>query len=92
MQDRIGGRVRLEQLTLRTTGDEFRGDSLPVVVDEALVRLHGDAKWELLDVLERMAAETQLVYLSDDPYVGAWARRRAATGAITLLEPVAEGV
>lgn len=68
------------------------GDPLPVVIDEALVRLQGDAKWELLDLLDRVGERTQLVYLTDDPYVGAWSRRRAAAGAITLLEPSREAV
>ena len=68
------------------------GEPVPVVIDEALVRLGGDAKWELLDLLERCSEKAQIVYLTDDPYVGAWARRRASAGAITLLEPVAETV
>jgi hypothetical protein len=65
-------------------------EALPVMVDEAFVRLQGDAKWELLDMVERLSETSQVVYLTDDPYVGAWARRRASAGAITLLEPVTE--
>ena len=65
-------------------------ETVPVLVDEAFVRLQGDAKWELLDMVERLSETTQIVYLTDDPYVGAWARRRASAGAITLLEPVTE--
>ncbi len=64
-----------------------QGDSVPVLVDDALARLQGDAKWDLLDLLERTGATTQVIYLTDDPLVGAWARRRAAMSAITLLEP-----
>lgn len=81
----------LARLTSATSASPG-GGPLPVVVDDALARLPGDAKWELLDLLERSSERTQLVYLTDDPYVQAWARRRAGAGTITLLEPVAEPV
>lgn len=81
----------LARLT-QALGGGGSGEPVPVVVDDALVRLGGDAKWELLDLLERCSEKAQLIYLTDDPYVGAWARRRASAGAITLLEPVAETV
>jgi hypothetical protein len=41
-------------------------------------------------MLRRLGEKTQLIYLTDDPFVTAWARRRAAAGLITLLEPVTE--
>jgi hypothetical protein len=63
-------------------------ESVPVVLDEPFVRIAADRKWELLDMLRRLGETTQLIYLTDDPYVGAWARRRASAGLITLLEPV----
>ena len=63
-------------------------ESVPVILDEAFVRIAAERKWELLDMLRRLAEKTQLIYLSDDPFVGAWARRRAAAGLVTLLEPV----
>jgi len=66
------------------------GDPMPVLVDEAFARMQPDSKWELLDLLERLAEKAQVIYLTDDPYVAGWARRRAAAGAITLLEPVAD--
>ena len=81
----------LARLT-QALGGGGSGEPVPVVIDDALVRLGGDAKWELLDLLERCSEKAQLIYLTDDPYVGAWARRRASSGAITLLEPVAESV
>jgi hypothetical protein len=68
------------------------GEPLPVLLDEAFLRLQADSKWEILDLLERLSEKTQLIYLTDDPYVGAWSRRRSAVGAITLMEPVAEEV
>ena len=63
-------------------------ESVPVVLDEPFLRIAADRKWELLDMLRRLGETTQLIYLTDDPYVGAWARRRASAGLITLLEPI----
>jgi hypothetical protein len=65
-------------------------EALPVLLDEPLVRIRGDRKWELLDLLDRIADKTQIVYLTDDHDVVLWARRRAAGGSLALLEPVSE--
>jgi hypothetical protein len=66
-----------------------QGDSMPVVLDEVFARIPAERKWELLDMVQRLSEKTQLIYLTDDPYVGAWARRAASDGAISLLEPAA---
>jgi hypothetical protein len=63
-------------------------DSVPVVLDEPFLRIAGERKWELLDMLARLAEKHQVIYLTDDPFVGAWGRRRASAGEITLLEPI----
>jgi hypothetical protein len=63
-------------------------ESVPVVLDEPFLRVASERKWELLDMLARLGEKTQLIYLTDDPFVSAWARRRATAGVITLLEPV----
>ncbi|HEV3226720.1 MAG TPA: hypothetical protein VGZ52_07790 [Acidimicrobiales bacterium] len=63
-------------------------ETVPVVLDEPFLRIAAERKWELLDMLRRLGENTQLIYLTDDPFVGAWARRRASAGLITLLEPV----
>jgi hypothetical protein len=65
-------------------------ESVPVLLDEPFLRVAAERKWELLDMLRRLGEKTQLVYLTDDPFVTAWARRRAAAGLISLLEPVGE--
>jgi hypothetical protein len=39
-------------------------------------------------MLRRLGENTQLIYLTDDPFVSAWARRRASAGLITLMEPI----
>jgi hypothetical protein len=67
-------------------------EAVPVVLDEVFLRIPAERKWDLLDMLRRLGEKTQLIYLSDDPFVSAWARRRAAAGMITLLEPVPEPV
>jgi hypothetical protein len=62
------------------------GDPVPVVLDEVFLRVPADRKWDLLDLLHRLAERHQLIYLSDDAFVAAWARQRALDGSITLLE------
>jgi uncharacterized protein YhaN len=69
-----------------------RDEPVPVVLDEPFLRVPAERKWELLDMLRRLGEKTQLIYLTDDAFVTAWARRRAAAGLITLLEPVSESV
>jgi hypothetical protein len=66
------------------------GESLPVLLNEPLIRVRGEAKWELLDLIERVADRTQVVYLTDDHDVVVWARRRAGGSSLALLEPVNE--
>jgi hypothetical protein len=68
------------------------GDPVPVVLDEVLARVPADRTWDLLDLLLRLAEHQQLIYLTDDAFVAAWARQRAIDGTITLLEPAPESV
>jgi hypothetical protein len=67
------------------------GDPVPVVLDEAFQRVPPDRSWDLLDLLLRLAERHQMIYLTDDAFVAAWARQRALDGSITLLEPEADG-
>jgi len=78
------------QLLARLTEARKGPEPLPVLVDDALVRVRGDSKWDLLDLLDRVADKTQIVYLTDDHDVVLWARRRAGGGSLMLLEPVNE--
>lgn len=66
------------------------GDAVPVILDDVFARVPADRKWDLLDLLHRLADRHQLVYLSDDAFVAAWARQRALDGTVTLLEPTPE--
>jgi uncharacterized protein YhaN len=63
-------------------------ESVPVLLDEPFLRVPAERKWELLDMMRRLGEKTQLIYLTDDAFVSAWARRRAGAGLITLLEPL----
>lgn len=68
-----------------------QGDPVPVVLDEVFQRVPAEHKWDLLDLLFRLSERHQLVYLSDDPFVAAWARQ-CADGSVLLLEPEPETV
>ena len=67
------------------------GDPLPAVLDEVLDHVPVDRKWDLLDQLYGLSEHHQIVYLSDDPFVAAWARQ-LANGTVSLLEPETESV
>jgi hypothetical protein len=67
-------------------------ETVPLLVDEALLRLRSEVKWSLLDMIERCSNQVQMIYLTDDPEVVNWARRRVGGDALSLLEPVAETV
>jgi hypothetical protein len=83
--------VRRQLIARLTEARKVAGDeSLPVVLDDALMRVRGDSKWDLLDLLDRVADKTQIVYLTDDHDVVLWARRRSGGGSLMLLEPVNE--
>ncbi len=80
LQDRLAA--------LRHCGVE--GESLPLVLDECFLHLRADAKWSMLDLVDRLSAHAQVIYLSDDVEVATWARRRATTGSISFLDPLRE--
>lgn len=62
------------------------GDPVPVVLDEVLARVPPDRTWDLLDLVLRLAERHQVIYLTDDAFVAAWARQPSLDGSITLLE------
>ena len=62
------------------------GDPVPVILDEVLARVPPDRTWDLLDMVMRLSERHQVLYLTDDAFVAAWARQRAVDGSITLLE------
>ena len=92
---RVSAREIEPQLQARLAAARRPGshdETIPLLVDEALLRLRSEVKWGLLDMIERCSAQVQMIYLTDDPEVVTWARRRVGADALSLLEPVAEGV
>jgi hypothetical protein len=84
LEDRLLARLT----TARRAGPV--GETAPLVLNESFTQMSVDRKRKLLDTLERLSASVQLTYLTNDPEVIAWGRTRAATGAISLLEPANE--
>lgn len=61
-------------------------ERLPLLLDDIFSDVRADQKWALLDILDRLAADHQLVYMTDDVDTLRWARRRAKGGAIAVAE------
>lgn len=61
--------------------------SLPLVLDDALAGLDAADVAHLLDRLERMAETVQVIVVSDDPAIGAWAEGAGAARA-AVVTPV----
>ncbi|HEX7169051.1 MAG TPA: hypothetical protein VF230_18885 [Acidimicrobiales bacterium] len=68
------------------------GESLPLLMDECFVNLRPDVKWAMLDLVDRLSGHAQVVYMTNDPDVPVWARRRAAAGTVTFLDPLRQPV
>lgn len=66
------------------------GETMPLVLDDPLTALPGDAKAHLLELLVRSSAYQQVVYLTEDDDVADWARLEAMTGDVMILEPTPE--
>lgn len=64
-----------------------RGESLPLLLDEPLSGVSPSVKQWVLELVGRSAGTPQIVYLTDDPDVAAWARMEALSGELAILEP-----
>ena len=47
-------------------------------------------KPDLLELLTKASNNQQVIYLTEDPDVAAWARVEALTGQLSIVEPVAD--
>jgi hypothetical protein len=65
------------------------GESFPLILDDPLRELTAGQKPALLELLVRASSGQQLVYLTEDDAVAAWARLEALTGELAVLEPTA---
>jgi hypothetical protein len=63
------------------------GESFPLILDDPLRELRAGQKPALLELLVRASASQQIVYLTEDDAVAAWARLEALTGELAVLEP-----
>jgi hypothetical protein len=63
------------------------GESFPLILDDPLRDLTSAQKPTLLELLVRASSAQQIVYLTEDDAVAAWARLEALTGELTVLEP-----
>jgi hypothetical protein len=66
-----------------------RGRPSLAVLSEPLRDLDADQTWDLLDALERLGQIVQIVYLTSNPTVMAWARERAVAENMTVIDHLA---
>lgn len=84
------GSVLAEELVVRLA-DARRlgstGESFPLVLDDPFIDFDSSVKPALLELLVESSHRQQVVLLTDDPDVAAWARLEAITGALSVVEP-----
>lgn len=84
------GTVLAEELVVRLA--EARrlgrtGESFPLVLDDPFVNFDSSVKPALLEMLVEASHRQQVILLTEDPDVAAWARLEAITGALSVVEP-----
>jgi hypothetical protein len=70
---------------IRDLGDG--SETFPVFLDDPFVHLESGSKPALLEQLVAASTRQQLIYLTADPDIAAWARVEALTNEISLIEP-----
>jgi hypothetical protein len=63
------------------------GQSLPLILDEPLNGVEPSIKQWMLELVGRSAGTPQVVYLTEDEDVAAWARMEAMAGHLGVIEP-----
>jgi hypothetical protein len=63
------------------------GESLPLVLDDPLHGVDASVKQWMLELVGRSAGTPQVVYLTEDADVAAWARMEAMAGHLAVIEP-----
>jgi hypothetical protein len=66
------------------------GESLPLILDEPLVGVDASVKQWMLELVGRSAGTPQVVYLTEDADIAAWARMEAVAGHLAVIEPSPE--
>jgi hypothetical protein len=63
------------------------GESIPLILDEPLSGVDASVKQWMLELVGRSAGTPQVVYLTEDDDVAAWARMEAMAGHLAVIEP-----
>jgi tetratricopeptide (TPR) repeat protein len=79
-------RRRIADRIARTTWVGPNEESLPLIIDDALVAVEPSELFKVLDLVVRLSTRTQIVVLTSDATIAKWARREAAHGVVTLFE------
>jgi hypothetical protein len=58
-----------------------------MLLDDALSDVDPSSKPGLLELLVKASAHQQIIYLTEDEDVAAWARVESMTGGLSLVEP-----
>ena len=66
------------------------GRVFPLLLDEPFAGAEGSIKHWLLELIGTSAGNPQIVYLTEDEDVAAWARMEALTGELAIIEPAGE--
>ena len=66
------------------------GRVLPLLLNEPFAGADASIKHWLLELIGTSAGNPQIVYLTEDEEVAAWARMEALTGELAIIEPAAE--
>jgi hypothetical protein len=84
-QAEIAERLVVRLADLRHVGGS--GESLPLILDEPLSDVDTSVKQWVLEMIGRSAGSPQVVYLTADEDVAAWARMEAIAGHVAIVEP-----
>ena len=84
--DEVEQLARLKDRLAEPAGDGGPIESLPVICDDPLVKLGPERKPQLLEALVDASTRRQVILLTGDPDVAAWARVEALTGEVGLVE------
>ncbi len=63
------------------------GESVPLIMDDPLMGVDAGVKQWILELIGRSAGSPQVIFLTADPEVAAWARLEAIAGHLSVLEP-----
>ncbi len=63
------------------------GESFPAILDDPFTGLQAATKPELLALVAKASVNQQIILLTEDPEIAAWARVETLTGTMAVIEP-----